>query len=446
MKRNPVVFLVVVALVAGCEGRMIGGPEPGTSDSGVRVPGVEQDGGPREANADRPDAPVDAAPTLADGGTLDADGGSDTMDAAIVSDAGGSDAGADTDAGTIVVAAGTGASLGVCRPSPCVSSTVPSWPSTNVVDMGNVDNGLAAERRYYAYYVPRNLVTDDPAHPPAAIFFVAGGGGASASSTIVPGDFDKSKLQAVADAHRLVVIVLMPPPASAGRTGWLHPQIDCSGGGPPASACGRSTSPSDEPYVKAAVLAATARFGIDPARRYAVGGSSGGAMTRDIECDASQTPSNSTLFRGFMWLGNGANAPMGGTAGVCPSGNVQAFTLIVMGKDSGQGPYLTRHLSDHDILGFDDSRAWFAGWLSGCAAAVHTTTPGSGAPVHDVYDYTCAHGATPQLEAVAVTRGGHTWCNLDDIQGTRCTTPDPDTNTWSTAEWMWRFFAGTRTR
>ncbi len=334
--------------------------------------------------------------------------------------------------------------MGTCNPSPCTPGTLPSWPSTAVVNLGPVSDGANTDTRYYAYYVPRNLVTTDPSHPPAAVFFTAGGGADTAQSVLTTNAaLQRSGLQPLADANSFVVILLLPPVTGASHTGWNHPETDCGGAGGVAGGgtSNLGTSPSDAPYIAAAVSAATVQFNIDPERRYVVGGSSGADAARETICDAR----TASLFRGAATLGGGANARYKTTGpGSCPSGVKTKFYLEVMGKATQQDPYNTIDLAsgDHTILGFDDTRNWWSSYM-GCSAPVHSTI-GSGV-LSDVYDYTCPHASSPQFEAVAMTNGGHTWCNLDTTPASACGVGSNNTGGWKTATWVWRFFANTTT-
>ena len=121
--------------------------------------------------------------------------------------------------------------------------------------------------------------------------------------------------------------------------------------------------------------------------------------------------------------------------------------FLLMGKASGADPYLTTPVSNHTVLGFDDTRAWWAGYLGGCQAPAHTAT-GTGV-ASDVYDYSgCTNtvgAASPMFEAIAVTNGGHMWCNLDAVTAGApyCTNATNNTGGFSTANVMWTYFANT---
>jgi poly(3-hydroxybutyrate) depolymerase len=319
---------------------------------------------------------------------------------------------------------------------------VPAWPSTQIVTLAGVSDGSRTMTRHYGYYVPANLVTNDPSHPASAIFFLSGGGGSHEGSQLID-ELADTKMIAQANADRFVVIVLMPPSIADRPNGsWQHPQTDCGGAGGVVGggSCSSSPIPSDEGYIKAAVADATSRFGLDASRRWILGGSAGANMARDALCDSS------SLFRGGMTMGGGANARYGTATGACPAGNKHVFYLELSGKNTQQDPYRTISIPsnctsacDHTILGLDATRTWWSSYLGGCAAPVHTTT-GSGV-LSDVYDYSCSNVPTSsQFRAVAVTGGGHTWCNLDTAPDPHCNVASNPSGGWSTAAYTFAWF------
>jgi poly(3-hydroxybutyrate) depolymerase len=321
--------------------------------------------------------------------------------------------------------------------------------TVNVVQLGTISNGSGSSARTFSYYIPKNLLHDGSAQgKPAAVFLMDPH---SCSTPDASSYLSQSQLAPVADANRFVIIGLKCDPA---YTGWNHPQVDCSG-----STCGTSTAPSDELYIKTAVAKATAQFNIDPQRRYIIGGSSSGNMVDDILCDKSQTPHNSTLFRGAMQMGGGFNAKLNTANGaVCPGGDKNVFRLLIMGNSAGNtsDPYTTINIPatspTHTILGFDDSRAWWSNYL-GCSAPVHTTT--GSVVLSDVYSYSgCSNtvsAASPFFEAVGVKNGGHMFCQLDTSPAQPvCANLSPsrtsnNTGGWNTAQFTWNFFANTKT-
>ncbi len=378
------------------------------------------------------------------------DGGTD--DGAIVDAASGSDSSA-SDGGLVdgADASGspqTGASQASCSGT-CSPGTVPT-NTVNVVCGANgssgcsgaivapslmVDNGTGTiENRSYGFYIPSGLKHDGSADGmPAAVFdYSRTGCGTGAAN----GEYMSSQIGPVADANRFIVIELE---CLSGTTNPLHPETDCG------TTCSAAKSPSDNPYIRAAVLDATTRFSIDPARRYLVGGSSAANMARDAICSTSTTPHNSSLFRGIMTMGGGAQALTASKSGVCPSGDKSSFWLMLMGKASPADPYLTMTVGNHSVLGFDDTRGWWASYLGSCQAPNHTTTNGTS----DVYDYSgctnTANASSPFFEAVAVTNGGHMWCGLDAVTAGApyCTSATNNTNGFSTAQYMWKYFAST---
>jgi poly(3-hydroxybutyrate) depolymerase len=252
----------------------------------------------------------------------------------------------------------------------------------------------------------------------------------------------RSGLMQVADANRFVIVMLVPPPAGGSHTGWYHPQTDCGGaaGVVGGGNCGASsTSPSDVPYVMAAVNSIKNVYpNLDTSRFYDVGGSSGANMARELICDSR----SASTFRGVATLGGGANAKYGTTgSGSCPAGVKDRFYLEIVGKNSQQDPYSTFNVgTDHSILGYNNTRAWWSSYLGGCSAPVHMMT-GSGV-LSDVNDYSCTNvPQSSQFEAVAVTNGGHTWCALDTTPQTACGVASNNTGGWATAPWVWNWFA-----
>jgi poly(3-hydroxybutyrate) depolymerase len=342
----------------------------------------------------------------------------------------------------------TGASNAVCNPSPCLAGTVPTG-TANLVNLGTINNGSADQTRTYGYYIPQNLLHDGSSQgKPAAVFDLSR---TSCGTGAANGEYLNSQMGPIADANHFIIIELE---CTSGTSNWMHPETDCGGAGgvDGAGTCDASTAPSDEPYIKAAVADATTRFNLDPTRRYLIGGSSAANMSRDAICSNSQSPHNSTLFRGIMTMGGGANAKLNTDSGVCPSGDKATFWLELSGKATQADPYNTMNIPnacttacDHTILGFDATRTWWASYLGNCSAAMHSTT-GSGV-LSDVYDYTCndANSTSPFFEAVAVTNGGHMWCGLDSNPAANCGVSPNNTGGWSTAAYTWNFFAHTAT-
>jgi poly(3-hydroxybutyrate) depolymerase len=326
----------------------------------------------------------------------------------------------------------TGASRGTCSTSPCTTGITPCDNAAlcgsirHIVGLGQISNGIRTETRRYGWYKPANL-----AGTPAAVF-VAGGAGCG-SSEIAGGrtsTLDGSGWKAVADVNKLAVVVLAKPPCSERPAGWLHKQIDCD-----ASGCNLGSNPGDEAYVAAAVADATARLGLDPARRYLTGASTGGALTRDIFCDRVR----GSLFRGYAIISNGVNSALGGSTGACPAGHTNTFLQFVEGTLDTYSPYTSLNLPvaspTHTALGFHQSRAWLARYL-GCNATPVGANPDlfGTSSLNKSYKYNCPFGLSdPQFEAVLITNGGHTWGGLDGING------------FSTAKYNWAFFAATKT-
>ncbi|HZL07875.1 MAG TPA: hypothetical protein VFC50_01635 [Candidatus Dormibacteraeota bacterium] len=356
-----------------------------------------------------------------------------------------------SNSGGCVLFRNTGASDATCNPSPCSAGAAPT-ATVNMVDLGPINDGSTSPDRTYGYYIPQHLVHDGSAQGrPAAVFDLSR---TACGTGAANGEYLNSQMGPVADNNNFVIIELE---CASGNNSWIHPETDCGGaaGVTGAGTCDSATAPSDEPYIKAAVADATTRFNLDPTRRYLIGGSSAANMARDAICSQSQTPNNSTLFRGIMTMGGGANALLNTTSGVCPSGDKTTFWLELMGQNSGADPYTTIKIPsactstcDHTILGFADTRDWWARYLGNCGAPVHssidTISPGVST---EVYDYTCndGHATSPFFEAVAVVNGGHMWCGLDSSPAPNCGIGPNNTNGWKTATYTWNFFAGTTT-
>src|SRR5579862_567613 len=403
----------------------------------------------------------------------------------------------------------TGASQGICSPSPCTQGTLPN-STTNEVTLGTVFNDWANENYIYHYYVPHGLActgsTDcsaaDPNHKPAAVFLASGSGGYpnDASGTAALTD---SGWQHVADANQLVIIVLDWPTNCVSQVinssgvittpgteitcgGWQRPKTTCDmyvgtapnyvrwnynidgagAGGTVApgkiicdsSANNAADESSSVPYVVALVNAAVSRFALNPSRLYFTGASSGGAMTRELMCDSR----SSNLFRGYAIISNGTNSTPNGTTGSCPnSANRNFFVQYVSGTNGNQDPYNTGNIpgscvvgasgvgSDpctHEQMGFTDSRNWTASYF-GCGSPTITGTPGS-LTTNVIYDYHtgCVYGLSPQVEFISVGNGGHTWPCLDAVPQVACAGSSTNpTNGFNTAQSNWAFFAGTTT-
>ncbi len=347
----------------------------------------------------------------------------------------------------------TGASLAICSPSPCTTGVTPSGSSggTNFVSLGNISDGVRSQARSLAYSIPVNLKHDGSADGSPAALFYTGGGGGTCGGAAIGNEFNDSKAAAAAVAYRMVIVMLQPEDCnvSGHRTGWAHPQIDCTG-----SVCGSTSVPTDEPYIAAAYNWACSGAGVailhlDCDRLYMSGASSGGAIPREVQCD--NVYGNATRFRGVAWISNSPNAT-GAGAIACPSGNKTTFTMHVIGMSSGSdatstnlGPLVDGHL----ILSFDNTRAAWAGYLGTCGTAVSTAI-GTPSAANTQYDYTCTGASTPMFRAVKIINGGHSYCNLDNVQGTPCTGNVPPTptnptgtnrNGWSTMLQEFEFFA-----
>ncbi len=403
----------------------------------------------------------------------------------------------------------TGASLGICNPSPCTAGTLPaSFPAVNQVSLGTINNDWANENYIYHYYVPRGLACTgaadcsaaDPNHKPAAVFVASGSGGYPNNASGI-GAFTDSGWQHVADANQLIIIILDWPTNCVSQVinnsgvittpgteitcgGWQRPKTTCdmyNGTAPnyvrwnyniDGAGAGGTVAPSGNifcdasgnnaadrsssvPYVVALVNNAVSRFGLDPSRLYFTGASSGGALTRELFCDSR----SSNLFRGYAIISNGTNSVPNGTAGSCPnSANRNFFVQYVSGTNASQDPYNTSNLANCVIgatgLGSNPCTHEQMGftdsrnWTAsyfGCGPPTITGIPGS-LTTNVIYDYHCIYGASPQVEFISVGNGGHTWPCLDAVPQVPCAGKTTNpTNGFNTAQSNWAFFAGTTT-
>jgi len=185
----------------------------------------------------------------------------------------------------------TGASKATCSTNPCQPGIAPSGPSqngctkgafaTNIVGLGNINDGQGNECRLYGYYKPANL-----SGSPAAVLVAPGNNGMCGGSDVAE-VFQNSRWQKVADSNRLILILLAKTSSPTCRAGWFHPNTVLPPEQPGAA--------SDQPYVRAVLADAKARLFLDTQRIYLTGASTGGDFVYDTACD----PVSSVQFRGF---------------------------------------------------------------------------------------------------------------------------------------------------
>ena len=305
-------------------------------------------------------------------------------------------------------------------PAPPNCPTGPLPGTTNVIGLGAINNGVASDCRVYGYYRPKNLVGK------ATAVFTAGGAGVACGTGQVA--FDGDNWIAVADANRLVVIMLSYCPSNA----WTHPYMDVPNTG---------TTPSDGPYLAAVVNDATANpsIDIDPSRLILTGGSSGGSLTWGVACD----PTYSSLFKGYapvsaaMNVQVSNNSPVPGTER-CSSANKSFFLNNVHGTADNAVKYAGACIASHCITSFAETEAFWSGYL-GCGASPVKTMFGTPQAVNIKDDFGgCGFGGPPdQYEAVTVTGGGHQHEGLDANLGNA-------TNGFDTAMTNWIFFSTRR--
>jgi poly(3-hydroxybutyrate) depolymerase len=344
-----------------------------------------------------------------------------------------------TDGGVNDVAADVGQgsmsfiSTATCNPSPCQSGaspnasaittypTPPSCPTgpisgtTNVIGVGAINDGTTTSCRIYEYYRPKNLVGK------ATAVFTAGGAGAACTGNA---SFDGSNWYKVADANRLVIILVSYCPSNA----WSHPAIDVPIG----------SLASDGPYLKAVIqdAAANPSIDIDTSRMILTGGSSGGSLTWGIACD----PTYSTLFQGYAPVSAAMDVDVDGGLPVpgterCASASKSFFITNVHGTADKAVPYAGVCIASHCITSFAETERFWGGYL-GCGATPARTMFGTPDAANIQDDFSgCGFGLPPdQYEAVTVTNGGHQREGLDAVSGN-------PTNGFDTAQTNWAFFS-----
>jgi poly(3-hydroxybutyrate) depolymerase len=250
--------------------------------------------------------------------------------------------------------------------------------------------------------------------------------------------FKDSRWQHVADANRLVLLVLSKPSAPSCRGAWYHPNIDVPGPEGPGS---------DEPYLGAVLSDAIARLGLDSQRIYLTGASSGGSLVYDAACDAL----NSAKFRGFAAVSAFMEARVSSGRPVvgserCGTLNNHFFFQNVHGTSDGNVPFGGSCDSTHCIVSFAENARWWAQHM-GCAAKPTVTMIGTPTKANEQDDYgTCAFGSpAASYESIKVQNGCHAWSGLDAQPANPSTCAgNPhtnNTNAFYTAQSDWNWFA-----
>jgi poly(3-hydroxybutyrate) depolymerase len=345
----------------------------------------------------------------------------------------------------------SGASLATCTGT-CSTGTLPTQPpgtacspagtvTTGYHYLGQINNGVANECRYYALDIPTNL-NPSPTNKPPAMIIAPGSGSCSNNAEI----HTHSRWDDEAAIGRFVVALATYPIASGcPRNGWLHPLIDVPNPG--------SGQPSDSPYLAAVVADLVNNQNVDPNRIYFTGGSSGGAEAWSIMCDDSIN----LLFRGVASvsntmgvLANGAGtSPVNGSERCAPTHH-STFAYLVSGPNDNQASYNPVGLPPtgppytHYGSGFDETRRFVAGLL-GCNASPTATLVGN-TPRNTNYQYgSCGFGVPgDQFVAVNLVNGGHTYLCQDSEVGVianQCAGVTPNTDGNWDAQRIWNFFA-----
>jgi poly(3-hydroxybutyrate) depolymerase len=340
----------------------------------------------------------------------------------------------------------SGASKATCSTNPCKPGAIPNGNgqngctagtfATNIVALGNISNGSTNECRLYGYYKPWNL------SGAAAAVLVAPGANGLCGGNDVGQVFKDSQWQSVADANRLVLILLAKPGSPKCRGAWYHPNIDV----PAPESAG-----SDEPYISRVVSDAVSRLGLDSQRLYLTGASSGASLTYDVACD----PVNSLKFRGFTAISGLMQAKKSGSSFVpgserCGTTNRSFFMQNVQGTNDGNVPFGGDcSPSNHCVVSFAENARWWAQHM-GCGATPKVTMFGSPSKTNEKDDYqSCTFGSPAvSYESVKVQNGCHAWEGLDAHPANPSTcSGHPSTNNTNgfyTAQTNWDWFS-TRT-
>ena len=313
----------------------------------------------------------------------------------------------------------TGASKATCTTNPCQSGPAPSGHgqngctkgtfATNIVALGSINNGKTNECRLYGYYRPSNM-----SGAPAAVLVAPGNNGLCGGDDVAE-VFKNSRWQKVADANRLVLILLAKPSSPSCRGGWYGPNITV-----PAMKPG---SASDEPYLRTVVADAKTRLSLDSQRIYLTGVSAGGNLVYDAACD----PVTSMQFRGFAAVSEfmqtkiNGSSPVSGTEqcaapGKAQTANASFFIMNIHGTQDGSVPFGGHCLpaESHCVASFAENARWWAKHM-GCGATPSVSMFGTPSKLNEKDDYsTCLFGSpSVSYESVKVQNGCHAWQGLD---------------------------------
>jgi polyhydroxybutyrate depolymerase len=318
----------------------------------------------------------------------------------------------------------SGASRAVCNPNPCRRGPTPgSSPHGDFTVQADNGAGSVVDR-YYSVYRPSGLTNSPTNKAPAVLVF---GRAASCGPSEISRLFNESQLQPVADANRFIVVYMASQTAGGRLCAWHHRAIDL----PPTP----SDALDDEPYVTAVIHDILVKQNVDPARIYATGASSGGAMVQAIACD----PANSVLLRGiaalseYLPVGVSSGQPVGEPR--CSSTNRNLFVQIQGGTADPNVPYNGICLPSHCVSSFASTVAFWQRHL-GCSAPV-TTRFGSPQAVNVKTTFTrCAFG-TNGVEGITVQNGLHSYAGLNDS-----TNGAANTDGFVPGDAMWAFFSG----
>lgn len=345
-------------------------------------------------------------------------------------DSGGRDVTVPTDTGP--AGTHTGASLATCATTPCTAGTIPMWNQHALMAVPSGDGTNAT--RYYGLYRPANLVGTA-----ATVIVFARQMGSSGPGAI--NSLTAPRWNVIADQNRLQIAI-----ASANGANWNHLNTAV----PPAP----PGSLTDEPYVTALIADLVTNRNADPLRIYVTGGSSAGAMTKDVACDTVNAP----LVRGVAVISHDAfetqiasAAPVAGTERCVGGGPNTAMQIVVGGSDGASGNGLPLCLTDHCFDGLTVGGQYYARIL-GCGSASSVPAPVMfGTPTMANSRYTwagpCRGFTSAAMESVFVHSGGHMTCALDSEAGydtTACAMSPNATNGYWTAQDNWRFFSNLR--
>jgi hypothetical protein len=280
----------------------------------------------------------------------------------------------------------TGASEASCEPGPCGPA---SKLQTDTLSEVSNDNGTTATREYDVYR-PQNLV----GQAPAVLVFYGNG---------ICGQHVTSRFAELAPANRLIVVYMEVP---CGRdNAWEKRNVNSMA----------TSTPNDEPYVKAVVDDITRCPGecADPSRLYAAGMSSGGNMVADAMCDSQNSP----LFRGYLIDSSSLQLFEG--APHCPSSNRSFFAMLALG-DTGLDTGIYHDTAPNPHLDVPDFTVWAAARL-GCQGPLQLGALGSPLASTLTFSYMgpCAYAAAGYraVSSLGIVNGAHGWgCQDSDAQ------------------------------